>query len=72
MEDNEDGWVEVQEPTPPPAVPKYVPMFPFPQRQQRHQQNNKFQQFLTIFINLIINIPFVKAFEQMPSYATFL
>lgn len=32
MEENEDGWVDVPKPIPPPPVPKYVIKLPFPQR----------------------------------------
>lgn len=30
MEENEDGWLGVQKPTPPPTLPKYVLKLPFP------------------------------------------
>lgn len=39
MEENKDGWEEVQMPIPPLVVPKYVPKLPFLQRQQRNKLN---------------------------------
>lgn len=67
-------WKEmkmVQDPIPPPIVPKYVPKLQFSQRQQTNKQEKKSQEFLNIFKKLRINIPFIEALEQMPNYAKF-
>lgn len=72
-EESEDGWVEVQKLIPPPAVLKYAPKLPYPQKQQRSKQDQKFQEFLYTFKKQTINnITFPEAFEKMPSYAKFM
>lgn len=73
MEDeNEDGWIEVQKPLPLSELIKYVPKFPYPERQQRSKLNLMFQEFLNILKLLTINIPFVEPLEKMSSYARFM
>ena len=69
---NEDGWVEVQKPISQSELPKYIPKLPYPERQQRNKQDQKFQDFLNIFRKLTVNIPFAKALEQMLIYAKFM
>lgn len=71
MEENEDGWVDVPKPIPPPPVPKYVIKLPFPQRQKRNKSNQKCHEFLNIFKKLTIKIPIAKALEEIPSYVKF-
>ncbi|KAH9681175.1 hypothetical protein KPL71_026868 [Citrus sinensis] len=43
----------------------------FPQRFQKQQQDKQFSKILGVLKQLHINIPFVKALEQMPNYAKF-
>ncbi|XP_017976423.1 PREDICTED: uncharacterized protein LOC108661939 [Theobroma cacao] len=45
---------------------------PFPQKLQKQKLEKQFQKFINVFKKLHINIPFAKAFEQMPSYVKFL
>ncbi|KAL2491990.1 Uncharacterized protein Adt_27618 [Abeliophyllum distichum] len=45
---------------------------PFSQRLQKHKLDKQFEKFLEIFKKLHINISFVDALGQMPSYAKFL
>ncbi|KAJ8769816.1 hypothetical protein K2173_008222 [Erythroxylum novogranatense] len=47
------------------------PWIPYPQRLKGTQLDKQFGRFLEIFKKLHINIPFVEAIAQMPSYATF-
>ncbi|XP_054806951.1 uncharacterized protein LOC129309374 [Prosopis cineraria] len=49
----------------------WVPPLPFPQRFQRKALEEQYRKFLGIF-KLHINIPLIKALEQMPQYAKFL
>ncbi|KAJ8762253.1 hypothetical protein K2173_007409 [Erythroxylum novogranatense] len=48
------------------------PRIPYPQRLKGTQLDKQFGHFLEIFKKLHINIPFVEAIAQMPSYAKFL
>lgn len=59
-EENEDGSMEVQKPIRQLEPLRYVPKLPYPQKQQKHKMNQKFEEILNIFRNLIINIPFVE------------
>lgn len=70
--ENKDGWIKVQKPVHQPIPPKYVPKFPYPQRQQRIKENLKFKEFLNIFRKLKVNIPLVEALEQIPSHVNFM
>ncbi|XP_061368128.1 uncharacterized protein LOC133311123 [Gastrolobium bilobum] len=45
---------------------------PFPQRLQKQKQDNQFRKFLDLLKQLHINIPFVDALEQMPTYVKFM
>ena len=49
----------------------YKPKLPFPRRQLQHKLDKQFSKFLDILKQLHINIPFVDAIMQMPSYTTF-
>jgi len=51
---------------------EYVSTIPFPQRLKKKDQEKKIARFLDVFKKLYINIPFVEALEQMPSYAKFM
>ncbi|KAI4331747.1 hypothetical protein L6164_016705 [Bauhinia variegata] len=61
--------VEIEEK---PFVPSSFIKVPFPQRLRKQQDEKQFSKFLEVFKNLHINIPFVEALEQMPSYAKFM
>ncbi|XP_024963120.1 uncharacterized protein LOC112503288 [Cynara cardunculus var. scolymus] len=55
------------------AIIKPIPLYvPFPQRLRNQKEELHFKKFLEVFKALHINIPLVKAIEQMPSYAKFL
>ncbi|XP_062085919.1 uncharacterized protein LOC133792026 [Humulus lupulus] len=45
---------------------------PYPQRLRKHNLDKQFAKFLEVFKKLHINIPFVEALEQMPSYVKFM
>ena len=45
---------------------------PFPQRLKKSKLDQQFAKFLEVFKKLHINIPFVDALEQMPSYVKFM
>ncbi|KAL2525879.1 Aspartic peptidase [Abeliophyllum distichum] len=53
-------------------VNAYIPPIPFPQRLQKSKLDKQFAKFLKIFKKLNINIPFVDAIAQMPSYTKFM
>ncbi|KAL5754796.1 hypothetical protein ACOSP7_023016 [Xanthoceras sorbifolium] len=57
---------------PPPEVKAYVPPIPYPQRLKKHKDKKSFTKFLEVFKKLHINIPFVEALAQMPTYVKFL
>ncbi|XP_058005377.1 uncharacterized protein LOC110643723 [Hevea brasiliensis] len=50
----------------------YQPPLPFPQRFQKAILDKQFGKFLEVLQKLYINIPFIEALSQMPSYAKFL
>ncbi|XP_021813292.1 uncharacterized protein LOC110756196 [Prunus avium] len=50
----------------------YVPEIPFPQRLKSKKIEEQFEKFLHILKKLEINIPFIDALEQMPTYAKFM
>ena len=45
---------------------------PYPQRLKKHTLDKQFTKFMDVFKKLHINIPFVDALEQMPSYVKFM
>ena len=45
---------------------------PFPQRLKKNKKDKQFNKFLEILKKLHINIPFVDALSQMPSYVKFM
>ncbi|XP_021748476.1 uncharacterized protein LOC110714279 [Chenopodium quinoa] len=57
-----------------PAKPlaPYVPKVPFPQRLAQAKLEKKFSKFLDILKKFHINIPFLDAISEIPSYAKFL
>ncbi|XP_061364095.1 uncharacterized protein LOC133307584 [Gastrolobium bilobum] len=54
-----------------PAASKRPPP-PFPQRLQKHKQDTQFRKFLDLLKQLHVNIPFVDALEQIPTYVKFM
>ena len=50
-----------------PAIP-----IPYPQRLKKSKLEKEFEKFLNIFKKLHINIPFLEALENMPSYMKFM
>ncbi|XP_048491283.1 uncharacterized protein LOC125492650 [Beta vulgaris subsp. vulgaris] len=69
--ENEIIEEEKKEPTPTPIRP-YTPPVPFPQRLAHAKLEKKYGKFLDILKKLHINIPFLDAISEMPSYAKFL
>ena len=55
-----------------PNVSAYKPKVPFPARLKQQQLDQQFSKFFKVFKKLHINIPFIDALRQMPSYAKFL
>ncbi|XP_057522569.1 uncharacterized protein LOC130802574 [Amaranthus tricolor] len=55
-----------------PTTDVYVPHVPFPQRLARRNLEEKYGMFLEVLSKLEINIPFIDATKEMPSYAKFL
>ncbi|KAJ9181196.1 hypothetical protein P3X46_009350 [Hevea brasiliensis] len=49
-----------------------MPQLPFPQRFQKAKLDKQFGKFLEVLKKLYINVPFIDALSQMPSYAKFL
>ena len=63
---------DIESSKPAPEVKAYKPKVPFPARLKQHALDKQFAKFLEVFKKLHINIPFVDALAQMPSYAKFL
>ena len=63
----EDGDLRKKE-----EVQVYKPQVPFPQRVQKAKLEEQFSKFLNMFKKIEVNIPFSKAFTQMPYYAKFM
>ena len=53
-------------------VKPYVPPIPFPGRLKQQKLDHEFSKFLDIFKKLHINIPFLDAIQQIPTYAKFM
>nr|XP_011463572.1 PREDICTED: LOW QUALITY PROTEIN: uncharacterized protein LOC101311565 [Fragaria vesca subsp. vesca] len=53
-------------------VRNYVPKAPFPQRLVNPKKGAQFGEILEVFKRVNINIPFLDAIQQVPSYAKFL
>ena len=49
-----------------------TPLIPYPQRPKKGKLEKQFAKFLDIFKKLHINIPFMDALENMPSYVKFM
>ena len=50
----------------------FVPKAPYPERLQVPKKGGKFEDFLEVFKQVQINIPFVDTIQQVPSYTKFL
>ncbi|KAK8684264.1 hypothetical protein V6N13_040294 [Hibiscus sabdariffa] len=55
-----------------PSKDEVRPPPPFPQRLKKHKEDLQFQKFVSMLDQFHINIPFLEAIEQVPSYAKFL
>ncbi|XP_059441924.1 uncharacterized protein LOC132174256 [Corylus avellana] len=51
---------------------KYIPKAPYPERLKPPKKSSKFDDILEVFKQVQINIPFLDAIQQVPSYAKFL
>jgi hypothetical protein len=51
---------------------KYVPKAPYPERLMAPKKSSKYDDILEVFKHAQINIPFLDAIQQVPSYAKFL
>ena len=51
---------------------KYIPKAPYPKRLMAPKKRSKFDDILEVFKLVQINIPFLDAIQQVPSYAKFL
>ncbi|XP_062088827.1 uncharacterized protein LOC133795393 [Humulus lupulus] len=60
-----------REVVPPVSIDHHIKI-PYPQRLQKNHLDKQFAKFLEVFKRLHINIPFVEALEQMPSYVKFM
>ncbi|KAK9007300.1 hypothetical protein V6N11_051129 [Hibiscus sabdariffa] len=58
--------------TPKPVRDEVRPPPPFPQRLKKHKEDLQFQKFVSMLDQFHINIQFLEAIEQVPSYAKFL
>ncbi|XP_022881013.1 uncharacterized protein LOC111398327 [Olea europaea var. sylvestris] len=54
------------------TVNPHEPPIPFPQRLKKQKSKQPYKRFLEVYKKLHINIPFVEALVQMPSYIKFL
>ncbi|XP_060968298.1 uncharacterized protein LOC115704515 [Cannabis sativa] len=61
-----------QKETPPPISIDHHIKIPYPQRLHKNKMDKQFLKFLEIFKKLHINIPFIEALEQMPTYLKFM
>ncbi|KAK8554077.1 hypothetical protein V6N12_031055 [Hibiscus sabdariffa] len=57
---------------PQPTRDEVRPPPPFPQRLKKHKEDLQFQKFASMLDQFHINIPFLEAIDQVPSYAKFL
>ncbi|XP_022891639.1 uncharacterized protein LOC111406445 [Olea europaea var. sylvestris] len=50
----------------------YMPPIPFPQKLKKNKQDTNYEKFLNVLKKLQINVPFIDAILQIPSYTKFL
>ena len=67
-----DGVQKEPEPKPEQNMRKYETRMPFPQRQRKSNDHERFAKFLNTFKKLELNIPFAEALAEMPTYAKYL
>ncbi|XP_062107883.1 uncharacterized protein LOC133818823 [Humulus lupulus] len=63
--------IPTKEASPPISIEHHIKI-PYPQRLHKNNMDKQFTKFLEVFKKLHINIPFVEALEQMPSYVKFM
>ncbi|XP_016178244.1 uncharacterized protein LOC107620626 [Arachis ipaensis] len=70
LEEKEQGIdsAQMREPMGKEILKPYRPKAPFPQRLRGGEKEKTYSRFLDVFISLHINIPFIEALQQMPSY----
>ena len=51
---------------------KYETRMPFPQRQKKSNDHERFAKFFNTFKKLELNIPFAEALVEMPTYSKYL
>ncbi|XP_070009060.1 uncharacterized protein [Nicotiana sylvestris] len=72
QEENRKGVKEKVKETPKTLPPITRPPHPFPKRFSRKFDDSKLKKFYDIFKQLMVNIPFVEAFQEMPGFAKYL
>ena len=55
-----------------PVTIEPIAPIPYPQRLKKNKLDKQFTKFMEVFKKLHVNIPFVDALEQMPSYVKFM
>ncbi|XP_057761983.1 uncharacterized protein LOC130982127 [Arachis stenosperma] len=70
LEEKEQGInsAQMKEPMEKEILSPYVPKAPFPQRLKGGEKEKSYSRFLDMFTSLHINISFIEALQQMPSY----
>jgi hypothetical protein len=73
-DNQKEGDVEPSTVTPVVKEPStvFVPKAPYPERLQAPRNGGKLEDILKVFKQVQINIPFLDAIQQIPSYAKFL
>ncbi|XP_057755876.1 uncharacterized protein LOC130975060 [Arachis stenosperma] len=66
--DQETSSIQGQDPKEKEVLNLYAPKAPFPQRLRGGSKEKSYSRFLDIFASLHVNIPFIEALQQMPSY----
>ncbi|XP_015947216.1 uncharacterized protein LOC107472179 [Arachis duranensis] len=70
--EQETGSVERKESTGKEIQKFYVPRAPFLQRLLGGEKERSYSRFLDMFASLSVNIPFIKALQQMPTYIKYM
>ncbi|XP_057739928.1 uncharacterized protein LOC130957043 [Arachis stenosperma] len=69
--EQETGYVQRKESTGK-EIQKFVPRAPFSQRLLGGEKERSYSRFLDMFASLSVNIPFIKALQQMPTYIKYM
>ncbi|XP_075074567.1 uncharacterized protein LOC142162149 [Nicotiana tabacum] len=72
QEVNREEVKEKAKETPKTLLPIPRPFPPFPQRLAKRVDDSKLEKFYDILKQLLVNIPFVEAFQEMPDFAKYL